>query len=153
MSQHNTSSASAVKATLGSELVIVFLVFSFSASSGVMEYLLKALQWVGYDKIICFVIVSIFFAYTLGKNARIAVHRNTGSYFYFGYKTGLLVTIYSTLATSLLAFATTFIMTGLPAGWFMLYIAKPLAWMTGLSCIPILIAGSWYGFTMAKMCR
>lgn len=148
--QFSTGSRYAVQATIGSELVIVFLVFSFAASSGVVEYLLKALQVIGYSNIACFVIVSIFFAYVLGRKTGIAIDQNTRNRFYLGYKTGLLVTIYSTLTASLFTFGTTFITTGLPADWFMLYIAKPLVWMICLSCLPILIAGSWYGFTIAK---
>lgn len=155
MSQNNklqvsTGSRYAVKATLGSGLAIVFLLFSFAASSGITEYLLKAFQLIGYINIACFIVASIFFAYTLGGTAGIAIYQNTRNRFYLGCKTGLLITIYSTLTASLLAFGTIFITTGLPADWFMLYIAKPLVWMISLSCLPILIAGSWYGYTVAK---
>lgn len=155
MSQNNKLQVSegsryAVKATLGSELIIVLLIFSFAASSGAIEYLLKALRLIGYSNIVCFIVVSIFFSCTLGRKAGIAIIQNTRSRFYIGYRTGLLVTIYSTLIASLFAFCITAVTTGLPVEGFILYIAKPLAWMICLGCLPILIAGSWYGFTLAK---
>jgi hypothetical protein len=146
----SAGSRCAVQATISSELVMAFLVFSFAASSGVVGYLRQALQLIGYVNIVSFVITSVIFAYLLGRKAGIVIHQNARSLFYISYKTGLLVIIYSTLATSLLACIIAAITTGLPADWFMLYITKPLAWMLCLSCLPIILAGSWYGFTMAK---
>lgn len=146
----SAGSRNAVQATICSELVTFFLVFSFAASSGVLEQLLQALRLIGYGNIICFIFSSIFFAYVLGRQAGIVVHKKEHGRFYIGYKAGLLVTVYSTLLTSLLAFSVTLINTGLPADWFLLYIAKPLAWMICLSSFPILIAGSWYSFTMTR---
>lgn len=148
--QPSAGSRCAVQATLGSELVMAFLVFSFAASSGVTGYLRESLQLIGYVNIASFGIMSVIFAYLLGRKAGTAVRQNARSRFYISYKTGLLVTIYSTLTTSLLACVIAAITTGLPADWFMLYIVKPLAWMLCLSCLPIILAGSWYGLTMAK---
>jgi hypothetical protein len=35
---------------------------------------------------------------------------------------------------------------GLPTNWFALFILKPVIWLFCISCLPVIIAGSWYGF-------
>jgi hypothetical protein len=77
----SAGSRCAVQATISSELVMAFLVFSFAASSGVVGYLRQALQLIGYVNIVSFVITSVIFAYLLGRKAGIVIHQNARSRF------------------------------------------------------------------------
>jgi hypothetical protein len=139
----------ALKATFYTELIVLFIAVTFAATVGGLRYIKETFATIGYINTLSFVILTLLFAYILGKRAGISIFKKNSQRFLIGYSSGFLIVFSATLITSVIALLTETFAAGLPTNWFALYILKPIIWLFCTSCLPVIIAGSWYGFKFA----
>ena len=140
----------ALKGTIYTELIVLFIVLSSITSAarsatGAFSMIVGLVGAIGCVNIVNFIVLTLFFAYFLGKKAGVSILKNRNNYLLKSYKTGFLIVIYSTLTASITALVINFFKGELPVDWFILFILRPIVWLFCLSFIPIFIAGSWYG--------
>jgi hypothetical protein len=138
----------ALKATVYTEFIALSIAFTFAATVGGLRYLADTFAAIGYTNALCFVILTAIFAHILGKRAGISISKKSDCRFLISYTTGFLIVFSATLITSMIALLMEAFSVGLPANWFALYIIKPIIWLFCASCLPVIIAGSWYGFKL-----
>ncbi len=67
------------------------------------------------------------------------------NHYWTSYAAGIGVVLLSTLLSAGFQLVTLLLSRDLPTGWLTDIVFKPVVWMTALSLIPVLIAGTWYG--------
>lgn len=139
----------ALKATVYTQLIVLFIAVTFAATVGGLRYINDTLAAIGHVNVPSFVILTMLFSYIYGKRAGISISRNHHHRFLISYSAGFLTVFSATLVTAMLALFTEAFVAGLPTAWFTGYILKPVIWLFFTSCIPVFIAGSWYGFKCA----
>src|SRR5690606_6901937 len=94
------------------------------------------------------VILTFAVSFFLGRKAGVAIILKKGNYLLISYANGIAIVVLSTLISSTFSLIIQVITGAMPENWLLLFVAKPVVWMTLLSVIPVLIAGSWYGVQM-----
>jgi len=140
----------AVQATLVTELSILFILITFTVSVSGSENLFVSIlsDTVGIFNCFSFVILTFAVSFFLGRKAGVAIILKKGNYLLISYANGIAIVVLSTLISSTFSLIIQVITGAMPENWLLLFVAKPVVWMTLLSVIPVLIAGSWYGVQM-----
>jgi hypothetical protein len=120
----------AVQATPVTELIIVFLLFTFLLTATKSVSFLPALiKWIGLHNFLVFILGTLLFSYLLGQKAGVGIIIKGKDYCWTGYTLGFLVVLFSTLLSSLFALIAQSLSSDLPNDWLIACIAKPLIWM------------------------
>lgn len=119
------------------------MTFSIS-STGSLQMVLDLVNGIGRVNLAVFFILLPLFAFIIGKMASSSILVKRKSRFLVSYASGFLIVISSTLVSSLfsIAFQSPAAISLSNAAFF---ISRSVVWMLGLSFIPVIIAGSWFG--------
>lgn len=150
-SVQNQGSRYALQATFYTEAIMLVLISAFLLiASRSFEVLLEVFGYLEIRVAATFILGSFIFAIVFGKAATRKYLGKKKNYFWIGLKTGLVVIICSTVLACLVAFAIQLLEVGLSERWALIYFVRPLQWMLGLSLIPVVIAGGWFGHKLKK---
>lgn len=131
----------ALKATCITLLMVLFLFFTFSLSAIQSDiFILKLIKAIGIFKVLVFIISVLSLSYVFGIKAGERIIIEKKNYCSPGYILGFLIVLSATLFTSFAALTKQVFTQGLPVGWFVAFIARPVVWLLPLSIIPVGIA-------------
>jgi hypothetical protein len=141
----------ALQATLVTEGTVLFLLSGFLlTATGSFRLLLSITGWIGAQNCTVFMGCSLLLAYLLGGKAGAGMIRMGKNHYWTSYAAGIGVVLLSTLLSAGFQLVTLLLSRDLPTGWLTDIVFKPVVWMTALSLIPVLIAGTWYGYQLEQ---
>jgi hypothetical protein len=147
----NSIGRQALVAVMVSELVAMLLLFTFLVSATGSPHIFSGMiVEIGMANFVVFILSTLLLAYFLGEKAGANVLAKKGNYYLAGYFLGLKVVVLSSLMSSIFAIALSLFTGELSLDLLIIYLFKPLIWLLPFGIVPIMIAGTWFGYQLRE---